>query len=112
MNNIDSILFTKNFISSLRVEGFFYENDNPFMDEGLLYDEILKRSINNMRLYENPEITSEQFNESIVVVKTITIRETIEGLIEKGLIEPTALDNNGEFLYSITEDVINEQKKK
>lgn len=111
MNNIDSILFTKNFISTLSVDGFFNEEENPFMDEGLLYDEVLKRSVNNMSLYNTPEITVEQFSECVKAVETVTISETIEGLVDKGLIEPTALNSDGEFLYSVNENVTIEPKK-
>lgn len=112
MNNIDSILFTKTFISELKTEGFFNEDDNLFIDEELLYNEVLKHSNENMIQHENPEITVEQFSESIKVVQKIIIQETIDGLIEKGLVEPTAVDNDGEFLYSLSDSVIIDNQKK
>jgi hypothetical protein len=112
MNNIDSILFTKDIISTLSVDGFFNEEENPFMDKALLYEEILRRSTDNALLYETPEITEEQFEECVKAVQRVVIKETIDELVEKGLIKPTALDNEGDFIYSLNEGVKIKNEKK
>jgi hypothetical protein len=112
MGNVDSIIFTKSFIMALEEDNFFDEKENPFMDVELLYNEILKHSTNNMLECDNPEITIEQFDESIKAVRVILITETFNDLIDDGLIEPTGVDMVGELLYSINEDIKESFEKK
>lgn len=105
MDNIDSIIFTKTFISELDKDGFFNETENPFMDSELLYDEILKHSTENLLKYDKPEITVEQFSDSVMSVHTTLIKETFNDMVDKGLLEPSGFDVDGKFLYTINEDV-------
>jgi hypothetical protein len=111
MENVDSVIFTKTFMVSLQEDGFFDENENPFMDFDLLYEEILKHSSNNLLEYNKPEITPEQFIECISAVRIRLIKETFDEMVTNGLIEPTGLDDKGDFLYSVNEDVIDDLEK-
>ena len=82
------------------------------MDADLLYEEILKHSTENLSKYDKPEITPEQFSESVSVVRTNLIKETFDELVADGLIEPTGFDDNGDFLYSVSQEVMDELEKK
>jgi hypothetical protein len=105
MDNIESVIYCKNCIKLLDEEGFFNEVENPFMDSDKLYDEFLKHSTNNLKKLETPEITSEQFDESVKSVRLTVIGETFNDLIEDGIIEASGVDKDGGLLYSINEEV-------
>ena len=112
MDNIDSAIYCKNFIKILDEEGFFNEIENPFMDSDKLYDEFLKHSTNNLKELEAPEITPEQFDESVKSVRLALISETFNDLIEDGIIEASGVDKDGGLLYSLNEEVKTAFEKK
>lgn len=114
MDNIESIIYCKNFIKLLDGDGFFNEVENPFMDSDKLYDEFLKHSTNNLTKLDTPEITSEQFDESVKSVRLAIIGETLIDLIEDGIVEASGVDKDGGLLYSVNEEakVVFEKKMK
>jgi hypothetical protein len=111
MDNIDSVIYAKNLIKLLGDEDFFNPHVNPFMDSELLYNEIVKLSVENLAAYGTIELTPEQLDLAIENVSKQTIAETFDDMVADGLIEPKAVDADGNFLYSINEEVREEYEK-
>jgi hypothetical protein len=112
MNNIDSIIYTKNLISILKSDDFFNEDENPFMDEELFYDEVLKFSSENLSKHGKPEISEDQFDEALLNVRKVLVSETFDEMVDDGLLEPIALDNDGNMMYSLNQEFKDELEKK
>lgn len=112
MDNIESVIYTKKIIKLLADNDFFNPTLNPFMDEELLYNKVLGRSIKNFNEFEVVEITADQLDELIDEVNKETIAETFEEMIEDGLIEPQAIDAEGDLLYGVNQEVRDELEKK
>ena len=111
MDNIESVIYTNKIINLLANDDFFNPNINPFMDEELLYNKILEQSIKNFNDFEIVEITAEQLEEFIDAVNRQIIGETFEEMVEDGLIEPQAIDAEGDLLYGINQEVRDEFEK-
>ncbi len=105
MDNIDAIIYSKYFIKELDSStDFFDEDQNPFIDKELLYEEILKVSTKNTLEFNEPKLTEEQFIASVDNVRLAVITKTLQDLVEKGMVDITAMNPDGEFLYSINQE--------
>ena len=111
MDNIESVIYAKKIIKLLSDDDFFNPSLNPFMDAELLYNKVLEQSIKNFNEFEVVEITADQLEELIDDVNKETIAETFDEMIEDGLIEPQAIDADGDLLYGVNQELRDEFEK-
>lgn len=108
MDSVDCIIYTKEIIDFLSKDGFFNQELNPFMDSEKLYKEILEVSLYNVNLNGDCILNSDQLEECISKVRLDILNETFDDMVSKGILKPSGIDDDGDIVYSLTEDVKND----
>jgi hypothetical protein len=110
MENLESILYTKNLIKLLDDDDYFNVELNPFTDRDMLYSKILEISIINFNESDSPKLTVGQIQTAMTEVLNINVKTTFDDMVDSGLIEPSGLDSNGDIIY-LTNNQLNIKNK-
>jgi len=105
----EAVALTNELITELERDGLFSQGD-PFLEKEFLFEELLPKIENNLITQGEFMLTDEEFEEAITESRRKSKEDALNSLIQKGIVVPTAMDENDEILLGLHENIKNMKK--
>jgi hypothetical protein len=105
----EAILLTNELITELENDGLFSQGD-PFLEKEFLFEELLPKIENNLIITGQFTLTDEEFESALIESRRKSKEDALNSLIQKGIVVPTAMNENDEILLGLHENIKNMKK--
>lgn len=105
----EAIVLTNELITELENDGLFSQGD-PFLEKEFLYEELLPKIENNLITHGEFMLTDDEFEDAITESRRKSKEEALDSLIQKGIVVPTAMNENDDILLGLHENIKNMKK--